>query len=354
MRAEAARGPRDVRRSERGVVLVLVLVLALLLSGSVATFARRATLDAQIARNRDAVAEAEALARGGVWLGLAVLLEDLLREQDPDAPPAADGLDDLWARIRGVDLPLPGEHPAKLRLDIRDSGARLNLNALFVNRKPREDTAETYLQEILKHVIEEMPEADDEKAYDPLELTRNLVDYVDEDNQSLRGDLEDDYYQQQDPPYRAENRPLLSVDELRRVQGFDGAIVDALRPYVTVYPFVKGDGINLNTAPPHVLALVYLKADTEGRLVAEDFVKDLVRRRDGGQTICDSTAGDVGGCTSASELTGGGQIFPPPTYRSKAFTVVATATVGEVRRSVEVVIDRQQPASPKILAWRTY
>ena len=38
--------------------------------------------------------------------------------------------------------------------------------------------------------------------------------------------------------------------ELRRVEGFDAQIVEALRPYVTVYPFAGGGGINRTRLPP--------------------------------------------------------------------------------------------------------
>ena len=53
-------------RHSQGVVLFLVLFFTLLLSASIATFVKRATVDAILARNREAVARSEALARGRV------------------------------------------------------------------------------------------------------------------------------------------------------------------------------------------------------------------------------------------------------------------------------------------------
>ena len=55
---------------------MVVLVFALLLTSSVATFTRRAMVDTAISRNRDYRAQADALARGGIELGKALLLED--------------------------------------------------------------------------------------------------------------------------------------------------------------------------------------------------------------------------------------------------------------------------------------
>jgi hypothetical protein len=47
-----------------------------------------------------------------------------------------------------------------------------------------------------------------------------------------------------------------------------------------------------------------------------------------------------------------GEVFPPPTFTSRVFTIRAEATVGEVRRTIEAVVDRGTPSQPQILAWR--
>jgi hypothetical protein len=43
---------------------------------------------------------------------------------------------------------------------------------------------------------------------------------------------------------------------------------------------------------------------------------------------------------------------PSEQYRSDVFTVTATATYGDVRRSVEAVVDRKEPGTPVLYAWR--
>src|SRR5262249_3134026 len=78
-RDAAAQAGLPVRRPARrreGIVLVVVLFFALLLASTVATFAKIALIDHMIVRNRDARARAEALARGGIRLATALLLED--------------------------------------------------------------------------------------------------------------------------------------------------------------------------------------------------------------------------------------------------------------------------------------
>ena len=98
-----------------------------------------------------------------------------------------------------------------------------------------------YLRFLLKKWIDELPIAPGERAlYDPQELAGNLLDWMDGNEVRAQGGFEDDFYQAQDPPYQAANGPLLSVEELRLVEGFDGTLVDHLRNYVTVFPWSPG------------------------------------------------------------------------------------------------------------------
>ena len=144
-------------------MLALVLVLALVLSTAIITFTRRSIVDTMIVRNRDAVARAETLARGGVRLATALVLEDLLiqRQQEDggngDSAPG-DTLEDLWARVG--ESPLITPDGDILMLQIEDAGARLNLNALVDFSEPTasvDEEAEIYLAELFEKVIDEIP-----------------------------------------------------------------------------------------------------------------------------------------------------------------------------------------------------
>ena len=95
-------------KDERGVILVVVLVFALLLVTSITTFQRRAMLDSMVARHRDSAAEAEAAARGGVRLAITLLLEDRLQEITGGLD--SDSLTDAWARASGIELPRTSHH----------------------------------------------------------------------------------------------------------------------------------------------------------------------------------------------------------------------------------------------------
>ena len=107
-----------------------------LASTAVIAFARRATIDAQIANNRDAAARVEALARGGVQI--ATLL--LLREAGGEDVPAGDTYLSGWARAK--DYRIETEDGGSLHLEILDAGSRLNLNAVLEARTATDTTSD--------------------------------------------------------------------------------------------------------------------------------------------------------------------------------------------------------------------
>jgi general secretion pathway protein K len=89
----------------------------------------------------------------------------------------------------------------------------------------------------------------------PDALAYTLVDWIDADSQPQpQGGAEDAYYLALDPPYLTANRPLIDVDELALVAGFDDSVRARLRPYITALPGFTA--VNVNTATPEVLAAV--------------------------------------------------------------------------------------------------
>ena len=231
-----------LKRSTRqqGVVLLIVLFFALLLTSSIATFTRRTLIDASVARNRDAAARAEALARSGIRLGKSVLIMDRIQEEATQQ--AIDSQQDAWSQLAGIEI--PAGDGASLKIKIEDSGMLFNLNSIFDYADGGAAYAETdlFLDAFFEKVIDEMKIPPGEKVYDIGELTEALMDWVDADGARLKGGLEDTYYQLQQPPYKAANGPLMSVDDLFLIEGFDHQLVEALRPYITVAPFAGGGG----------------------------------------------------------------------------------------------------------------
>jgi general secretion pathway protein K len=334
------------RRRDRGLVLIAVLFFVVLAYAGVGTFLARAIVDGRSATNRDQAARAEALARGGVRLAVAALLMDRAAEQQSDFE--VDTPHDPWALLGAAPVPLADG--GLLHVRVEDAGAKLSLNALFAEGAPRDEKTEVFLTELLTKVIDEIPVRPEQKLYDVPVLARNLIDWVDTDNVRVAGGAEDDYYAAQRPPYRAANLPLLSVDELLLVEGFDAQLVNALRPYVDVIPLAGADGVNPNTAPSWVLALLFHGQPGAEELADEDTVRRILDIRDQKGILCADEANHPG-CTPLREVVEG-EVYPPLTYHANVFRVTAEARYGEVRRTVEAVVDRSEAEKPAILAWR--
>ena len=141
----------------------------------------------------------------------------------------------------------------------------------------------------------------------------------------------------------------MSVDDLFLIEGFDRQLVEALQPYITVEPFAGGGGVNLNTAPAHVLSLLYFNNGVDDQLADEDRIKQILKVREKGGLICGESL-SVEGCTPISNIVPN-PIFPSPTYTAIVFTIVANAQVGDVKRSVEAVVNRNVDP-PLMLSWQ--
>lgn len=352
-------------RRRGGFVLVVVLFFVLLLTVGIATFQKRAVMDAMIARNRENSARADALARGGIQVAIALLLEDRLRALNGE--PEIDGPNDLWALACATSVPI--DEVSQLSVCASDLGSLLNLNAVLNasgNQDEGEgdgrdagedqDKARAFLIALLEKAIEDLTDAQQiapgEIDYDANELADNLLDFADADSVRQTGGEEDAWYQEQEPPYRALNRPLVSIDELRLVEGFDARLAGQLKRYLTVHPFAGKHGINVNTAPAHVLALLFRLDGSDYRLVGEDTVKQILDQRAKGILICGEGGSKDGSCVALSSIPGlQNEPFPAPTYTTHYFEVKTKARVGDVTREVAAVVDRSDPMQPTLLSF---
>lgn len=361
------------RRRSKGIVLAIVLVLIFVLVTAVYAFQRRAIIDTSIAINRLRGAEAEALARGGLRVGEAIVFLSRLKQEsealgstaggaeDPPANPAtALGTGELWASIGDFPIELVGGQT--LRISIEDEGARLNLNALVPPNAELgasdSEEAEEYLVHVLEYIIDGIDAASQDKNYDVRAIARNLLDYMDEDDTARNGRGENNYYRNQDPPYDARNGPFLSFDEIGLVEGVDPQLLRSMRDYMTVHPIGSSQGINLNRAEPWVLSIVYSGTSGDRRLVREQTVRDIWALRDESKFVCNESSSDPLRCVSPGEVGNGelgeGSIYPETVLPAKpsVFRVVSEARVGNLTRRLEAIYDTRPLAGPQLLSWR--
>lgn len=366
-------------RSE-GIVLATVLMLIFVLITAVYSFQRRAVIDTMIAQNRIDSGRADTLARGGLRFAeaLVVLIHRYPELQEAGSGPLLDGLpppglfEKGWSELLPKSALLPDGDDQSLRFRIEDENARLNLSALIAhstgdgsdnddNSTSSNDaeSAVEYLTEVMRVIIDNMDAASDSgKNYDEREIAENLIDWMDSDNARANGGDEDDYYQGQDPPYKAANRPFLSFDEIGMVQGIDPPLLDAMRDYLTVYPIGGSSGVNLNQAKPWVLSIVYAGTSGDRELLRPRMIEALVKERRRDRIICTETSADPTTCTSLGDIGNGGladgSFFPEISLPAvpEALRVTITATAGSATSRFQAVFDARSGSEPILLSWR--
>ena len=99
-----------------------------------------------------------------------------------------------------------------------------NVNTLVdKNDKPDEDQQEIY-RRLLKSVLEDV--GGDVGQVDS--LISSLIDWIDENEESRIDGAEDSNYEGKDPPYKAANRMLSSISELRLIEGYTDELLDGI------------------------------------------------------------------------------------------------------------------------------
>ncbi len=340
-------------RREEGVVLLLILVVIVLTIGSVYTFARTTLLDVMSSRQRTARVRAEFLARAGVEIALRTLVDDLFMSDDL-LTVALESPEDPWRLLSEVPIEVPGE--GTLRVTIQDAGSRISLNGLLDDQgKPYPDSS-PFLMAALERIIEDMPGREEDKPYEVEEIAQAILDWMDSDDQTRLGDLETDYYRGVGENAAPVDRPLLALDELSGIPDLDDLLLEGINSYFSPFPLIptpEQSGVNPNTAPPHILGMIYHGTAGEKRLLDRDDVFRILKAREEGKVFCESEYGEK--CESFTALTGfvGETFFPPLQYASSVFTVRTEGRYGATRACVITVVNRSLAEAPETLFYRT-
>ena len=344
-------------RDEAGVVLLLVLVLVVVAISTAYAMSKTSLIEVMSTRQYGQYARATLLARSGVALAVRTLQDDLLEGDDMTRQVDSDL--DAWALLSRQEIVLPGN--ARLRVSVRDTGGKLNLNALIDGQGKRiGETSKAFLKAALAHIVATAPAFKGSSAYgdeDVDDLSDALLDWLDKDEETRLGTPEEQYYVGIKKAAAAPlNRPVFSLDELAAVPGLDALMLEALKAYFTTYPMfppAKSGGANLNTAPPHVLGMLYHGLGQEFEMLDSRDVFELLKTRKDGSVFCPAEGPPP--CTSFFRTLGiaeGEEIFPPLSYTSRVFRIDSEARVGETRACVSSVIDRGDGAEPKTLYYR--
>jgi len=258
-------------RAQRGLAAITaILIVAVAASAATLMLAQQSAMldQTMLVATR---AQADLYARAGLDWARGILIEDAR------SAGTIDTLEEGWAKpIAG----LPVER-AIVAGAIADEQGKFNLNNLLKGtQKSPED------MEIFKRLLESL-------ALDP-GLRDAVLDWIDPDaDLASTSGAEDAYYLALRRPYRAANQPMVQVEELYRVRGFDAATVAKLRPHVTALP--GRTSVNVNTAGATVLAalLPEIAKDRIARFIIERRTRPLATKQEIVQWAKEAPAGAV-------------------------------------------------------------
>ncbi len=316
------RGSIPVPSGARGVALITVmLILAILaaIAGRV-SFSNQVWLR-QVGNGADFLQSALTTRAVQDWVGI------ILAEDDNES----DSFRDAWAQPLA---PLPVGRGFVLG-QVEDMQARINLNTLLDEKGAADREAVRRFKRLLR-ILELNPGIADA-----------VVDWMDTDGvASGPWGAEDGYYLGMNPPYVTANRHFRDTAELRLVRGVDRNVWHKLRPYVSALP-ERNTAVNINTASPQALGAAVkewgapLQASVEaaqwvGKARQEPFksVREFYRQA---------------GLDYDSE--------EPPTglgVRSKFFLARARVEIGNTRRSLATLYQRDAGRAGVLGHWREY
>ena len=245
---------RAGEKRQRGVALVTALLVVSLATVAAVAMVTRLQVDMRRTGNLLNGEQAYAYAIAAESWAHVILRRDQ-KESD------FDSLEEDWATA----LPPIAVEGGFVNGHIVDLQGRFNINNLIEDDgEPTEAEAAVNAEELA--YFERLLEVLGLEAA----LAPALLDWLDADiNTRFPDGAEDDTYLLADIPYRAANRPMVSISELRLVKGFTPEVVAVLEPHVTALP--EETVININTATPAVLRALHQELDDSGveQLIAD-------------------------------------------------------------------------------------
>ncbi len=229
--------PRSFRHkgSQRGVALIVVLLLLAIMVSIAATMTERLFTQFQRASHQVNYQQAYWYSVGAEGLA-TVAIEQSYKDSD------TINLSQVWA-LEEQTYPLDY---GQLRGHIYDKQACFNLNVLNSIEPSSGSNSKPYLLRVWQTLLEEL-QVDSYQAEVIADSTR---EFIDGDNivQSTYG-AEDSYYESMSPAYMAANSLIAEPGELRAIQQVTGDVMLKVAPYVCVLP-TDDWRLNVNTLAP--------------------------------------------------------------------------------------------------------
>ena len=293
----------------RGAAIIIAMLIAALAAAVAATvFADQQRWGRTVEYRRDQV-QAQALAMAGLQWARQIVEDDGRRS-------VIDHLGEPWALALP---PIPMED-GEIRGAIVDAQGRLNINALGL---AGDSTPERIRLASLFARAGLPPAAAD-----------IVSDWIDEDGIAREAGAEDAFYLAQPVLHLAPNAPMTRVTELTGAKEMTPRAIAGVLPFVSALP--AGTPVNVNTAPPEVLAAI-IDNPTPERI--EALLADRARRPF--TTVAEFRARLPSGATLASDAGLG--------VASSYFLITIEARQGTTHSRARALVRRSGGTRPAIV-----
>ncbi|HXI09975.1 MAG TPA: type II secretion system minor pseudopilin GspK [Thermodesulfobacteriota bacterium] len=289
------------RASERGFVLISVLLVTAVLVAVVAEFAYNVYLSTARAANFRDSQRAGILADKGVELAGAAI-EELLKAK-PNLTIEQEGL--VFVKT---------EEDMTVSVRIVDEAGKVSLRTVYEKNGVENAAVHGEYSRLLKNL----------RVAGAKGLEDSLADWIDSDGEPRAyGGEASDYYSTLPKPYAPANRYLESTDELLMVKDYTPEVFTKISPLVS--PYNAAGLINLNTAPVEVL--MTLSDEMTERLARRiiEFRRDSPFK----------TVADIMKVSGFEKL--GFELQDKTTVTSDTFRIYSRAASGEITREAEAV-----------------
>jgi len=242
--------------NQNGIALMMVLWVFVLLIGLATEFAFSMKGEVNTTRNFKEDAESYHLAKAGIHLGMAEIL----------APARFHALHSDHGLITGI--PLPSGIKAQEEATIKEKNAYRSIKrkAIPLGRGTitytlEDENGKIPINQATRNILVKVLTTLGVKIGENRDIIADsILDWIDVDNNYRLNGAENDFYQNQNPPYFAKNGSIENLDELIKIRGVDEKLLYGtnellgLNHFFTVY---KLKAINPNTASPHVLSVIF-------------------------------------------------------------------------------------------------
>ena len=308
-------------RGKRGFVLVIVLLSVAILIGLVTAFLNEVYVATGANRSSVDTTQGSLFASGGI-AGAQELLVQSTGSQ------SYSSLSDLWAKPLLLDDP-----QGQLRISIEEENSKLNLNAIALPNGSYNEAYHAIAVRLFKQL--KLP-------LDPLDA---IADWIDEEDTPHPGGAEADWYLGLKQPCRPRNKPLLTVEEIKRIKGV-AELFEQLRPFVTVYGDQPAGApaapININTAPRELL----LALDER---ITETLAQRVMEHRKATPFKHAAELAQVPGMEQIATA-----LFTKICVKGSVYRIKSEGLVNGTTRSIEAVVRMTGSTTPSILYWREF